>query len=35
MPGCIVVPVVLAEFCNLIVDVIIDVRLWYRASKWR
>ena len=22
-------------FCNLIVDVIIDVRLWYRACKWR
>ena len=36
MPGCIVVPVVLVEFCNLIiVDVIIDVTLWYRACKWR
>ena len=34
MPGCIVVPVVLVEFCNLIVDVIIDVTLWYRACKW-
>ena len=31
MPGCIVVPVVLVQFCNFIVDVIIDVRLWYRA----
>ena len=31
MPGCIVVPVVLVQFCNFIVDAIIDVRLWYRA----
>ena len=31
MPGCIVVPVVLVQFCNFIVDVIIDVRLWYRV----
>ena len=31
VPGCIVVPVVLVKFCNFIVDVIIDVRLWYRA----
>ena len=29
MPGCIIVPMVLVEFCNFIVDVIIDVRLWY------
>ena len=35
MPRCIVVPVVLVEFCNFIVDVIIDVRLWYRTCKWR
>ena len=31
VPGCIVVPVVLVQFCNFIVDVVIDVRLWYRA----
>ena len=31
MPGCVVVQVVLVQFCNFIVDVIIDVRLWYRA----
>ena len=35
VPGCIVVPVVLVQFCNFIVDVIIDVRLWYRACQWR
>ena len=34
-PGCIIVPVVLAEFCNFIFDVVIDMRLWYRACKWR
>ena len=34
MPGCIVVPLVLVEFCNLIADVVIDVRLWYRAFFW-
>ena len=33
MPGCIVVPVVLVEFCSLIFDVIVDVTLWYRACK--
>ena len=35
VPGCIVVPVVLVEFCNLVVDVITDVTSWYRACKWR
>ena len=35
MPRCIVVRVVLVEFCNLIVDVIIDVTLWYKACKKR
>ena len=31
MARCIVVPVVLVQFCYFIIDVIIDVRLWYRA----
>ena len=35
MTGYIVVPVGLVEYCNFIVDVIIDVRLRYTACKWR
>ena len=34
VPGCIVVPVVSDELYNFTVDVIIDVRLWYRACQW-
>ena len=32
MLECIVVPVVLVDFCTYIVDVIIDVRLWYKQE---
>ena len=35
VPGSIVFPVVLVEFCKFIVDVLVNVSLWFRACKWR
>ena len=34
VPGSIF-PLVLVEFCYFIVDVIVNVSLWFRACKWR